>query len=187
MIKQWIIGLLLSGTDPLSIVYLTGEFIGDHHSLVALVNALLSDGDGLRLRYLCINEVTYIREWDRGIKYLADAGQLSKIVLVLTGSDLVLIREARARLSGGRDSSAVCDFHLFPLSFHDFVRLTKVLPVSTCDAIISGATPVPKTRGVVFCHIGTQGRWKKNYTTGKKREVDKEGRQTCLDYLKLKE
>ena len=43
-----------------------------------------------------MDEVTYIWDWDRGVKYLADAGLLDDVVLVLTGSDSVVIREARA-------------------------------------------------------------------------------------------
>lgn len=42
------------------------------------------------LRFLIVDEVTYIKEWDRGIKYLADIGIFDNVILMLTGSDLVL-------------------------------------------------------------------------------------------------
>ena len=47
------------------------------------------------LRFLLIDEVSYIRGWDRAVKFLADAGAPDRTVLLLTGSDLHLIREAR--------------------------------------------------------------------------------------------
>ena len=63
--------------------------------------AISSDGNRpVPSSYLLIDEVAYIGEWDRGVKYLADAGLLRGVVLVLTGSDSVLIRDARAHLPG---------------------------------------------------------------------------------------
>ena len=37
--------------------------------------------------YILLDEVTYIAGWDKGIKYLADAGLLAGVVLIATGSD----------------------------------------------------------------------------------------------------
>ena len=141
LMKQWMLGLLERGVDPHTVVYLTGELIDDHHSLVALVTDLLSPENGRSRRYLCIDEVTYIREWDRGIKYLADAGLLRDVILLLTGSDSVLIRDARMRLPGRRGGAATSDFHLFPLSFHDVVGLTAPLARADLDDAMAGAPP----------------------------------------------
>ena len=140
LMKQWMLSLVERGTNPEAVVYLTGELIDDHHSLVALVTNLLSPKDGRSLQYLCIDEVTYIREWDRGIKYLADAGLLRNVVLLLTGSDSVLIRDARMRLPGRRGGAAISDFRIFPLSFHDVVRLTARLAQADFDATMEGGS-----------------------------------------------
>jgi predicted AAA+ superfamily ATPase len=54
---------------------------------------------------------------------MSDAGLLEKVVLVLTGSDLIIIREARMRFPGRRGQSETVDFHLYPLSFREYVKL----------------------------------------------------------------
>ncbi len=82
---------------PSRIAFLTGELIDDHHSLVRLITQTLQEMPAGDIRYLIIDEVTYIRDWDKGITYLADAGLLENGVVVLTGSDLVIIQEARMR------------------------------------------------------------------------------------------
>ncbi len=38
-----------------------------------------------------------ITNWGRGVKYLADTGMLECTVLVITGSDMVIIKEVRMR------------------------------------------------------------------------------------------
>ena len=43
------------------------------------------------------------------------------MVLVLTGSDSVIIREARTRLPGRRGWAPRVDFHLYPLSFAEYL------------------------------------------------------------------
>ena len=115
--------LLDSGVRPQRILYLTGELIDDHHALVSLLGRITPDRSPARPAYLLVDEVTYIREWDRGVKYLADAGLLDDVVLILTGSDSVIIREARARLPGRRGRAARVDFHLYPLSFSEYLGL----------------------------------------------------------------
>jgi len=113
--------LLEKNIDPSRIVYFTGELIDDHHSLVRLVTETVQDMPGNEMCYLLLDEVTYIRGWDKGIKFLADAGILEHIILMLTGSDTVLIKEARMRFPGRRGEADIVDFLLYPLNFFEFV------------------------------------------------------------------
>jgi predicted AAA+ superfamily ATPase len=55
---------------------------------------------GNEMCYLLLDEVTYIRGWDKRVKFLADAGILRHKILMLTGSDTALIKEARMAVSG---------------------------------------------------------------------------------------
>jgi len=162
LLKQWMERLLRSGVAPLDIVYLTGELIDDHHSLVMTVRALLEREFAGDCVYLLLDEVTYIREWDRGVKYLADAGLLRKVVLVLTGSDAVVIRDARMRLPGRRGGEAVHDFHLYPLSFHDFLRLDGGLSPDILDGLADASrqpsdATVDALRGAFGTYLSTGG------------------------------
>lgn len=134
VLKQWMAELLDAGTPVGCLTYLTGELIDDHHVLVRLIEEALSNTE-VGLRYLLLDEVTYIKEWDKGIKYLADTGLLQDVVLVVTGSDSLVVRESRMRFPGRRGRSAQVDFHLYPLSFSDTLRLRKVLSASKLDAI----------------------------------------------------
>jgi len=125
LLKQWMAELLEKNIDPSRIVYFTGELIDDHHSLVRLITETVQDMPGNEMCYLLLDEVTYIRGWDKGVKFLADAGILEHIILMLTGSDTVLIKEARMRFPGRRGEAEIVDFLLHPLNFFEFINLRK--------------------------------------------------------------
>ncbi len=74
--------------------------------------------------------MTYVREWDRAIKFLADKGFFRKGSVVLTGSDTVLLKEAMMRFPGRRGMASQTDFHLSPLSFYEFVNLQNAAVAS---------------------------------------------------------
>jgi len=122
LLKQWMKKLFEEGVPPKAVVFFTGEVIQDHFQLIHLVQEYLKD-PSTTLRYIIIDEVTYIKNWDQGVKYLADTGILEDVVMVLTGSDLTLMQEARMRFPGRRGSSEENDFHLYPLSFFEFIQL----------------------------------------------------------------
>ena len=123
LLKQWMAELLADAVRPTAVSYLTGELIDDRHSLLRHLDTHLSEAPRGRCNYLIVDEVTYIRDWDMAAKFAADAGMLDNTVLVVTGSDLSFMREARMRFPGRRGESAVSDFHLHPLSFREFVAL----------------------------------------------------------------
>ncbi|RJO66380.1 MAG: ATP-binding protein [Myxococcales bacterium] len=125
LLKQWMELLLKKGVTPQNIAFFSGELIDDHHALVNLISMHLEGRTGIQ--YLLLDEVSYIHEWDKGVKYLADAGMLEKAVLVLTGSDSAFIQEARMRFPGRRGRSEKVDFHLYPLNFREVVDLKQAL------------------------------------------------------------
>jgi hypothetical protein len=123
-LKQWINYLLKSGVAPKSISFLTGELIDDHHRLMSLIMEVLeSMPKSGSLNYLIIDEVTYIKDWDKAIKFLADSGFFENCEVILTGSDLVLMNEAAMRFPGRRGTHRQVDFHYSPLSFKEYVDL----------------------------------------------------------------
>ncbi len=86
--KQWMSHLLKKKAPPEAIRYLSGELIDDHHSLVRHLTDIFDEAplDNV-LHYLILDEVTYIKDWDKGIKYVADAGLFEQTAIMLTGSD----------------------------------------------------------------------------------------------------
>jgi predicted AAA+ superfamily ATPase len=135
LLKQWMSDLIVSGVAPAAIIYLSGELIDDHHSLVQLIGDILEEFPDLR--YLLIDEVTYIRSWDKAVKFLADAGRLDAVCLVLTGSDMLILNEARMRFPGRRGLADKVDFHLYPLSFAETVRLKGILNEQQEDSLLT--------------------------------------------------
>jgi predicted AAA+ superfamily ATPase len=124
LLKQWMKHLLEQGTDPRSLLFLTGEMIPDHFTLVQLIQEYLKQAPrGSTPYFLIVDEITYIKDWDQGVKYLADMGILEHVILVLAGSDLTMMQEARMRFPGRRGMADQVDFHLHPLSFFEFITL----------------------------------------------------------------
>lgn len=137
LLKQLMAELLESHVSPERIAYMTGELIDDHHSLIRLLSDLLNEMPDKHLNFILLDEVSYISNWDKGVKYLADAGSLEKVVLVLTGSDMILIKEARMRFPGRRGLADEVDFHLYPLSFLEYVKLTDRVDEDELDSLMS--------------------------------------------------
>jgi len=137
LLKQWMSRLLEGRVEPGAIAYFTGELIDDHHSLVRLITDWIHETPGTDILYILLDEVTYINNWDRGVKYLADAGMLENVALVITGSDLSIIKEARMLFPGRRGISDKVDFHLYPLSFLESVRLNNRISPDEIELLIS--------------------------------------------------
>jgi predicted AAA+ superfamily ATPase len=89
------------------------------------------------LLYLIVDEVTYIRGWERAVKFCADAGMLEHAVLMVTGSDLSIVREARTLLPGRRGAAARVDFHLMPLDYRSACELKGLLNRRELEALTS--------------------------------------------------
>ncbi|MBS0358650.1 MAG: ATP-binding protein [Proteobacteria bacterium] len=123
LLKLWMARLLGHHVLPQNIAFFSGELINDYHSLLHLIQAQLMQMSEQSIQYLIIDEITYIPDWDKAVKYAADAGLLENTVLMLTGSDLTLMQEARMRFPGRRGTASVVNFHLYPLSFYEVVKL----------------------------------------------------------------
>lgn len=151
LLKQWMSELLHAKLAPTAILFLTGELIDDHHSLVRLLNEMVPEMPGGTLKAVMLDEVTYIRDWDKGIKYLADTGLLADVALVITGSDTVILQEARMRFPGRRGQADTVDFHLLPLSFAETFLLKRKVTLTTMRALLGAAeTPVPSLVDELF-------------------------------------
>ncbi|MYE10725.1 MAG: ATP-binding protein [Gammaproteobacteria bacterium] len=124
LLKQWIAELIDRGTPAGAITFLTGELIDDHHGLLLQMTTHLEEASPHGRNFLIVDEVTDIRDWDKAVKFAADAGMLERTVLMVTGSDLTLMQDARVRFPGRRGVAAEPDFRLHPLSFGEYVALT---------------------------------------------------------------
>lgn len=127
--KQWMLKLLKGGCLPESIAFFTGELITDQNSLVELLRQQIDTMPHETMRYIIIDEVTYIDGWAKGIKFLADSGLFQNTQVMLSGSDAVSLKEeAIIYLAGRRGKAKNVDYHLYSLSFREYLDLTDQLP-----------------------------------------------------------
>jgi predicted AAA+ superfamily ATPase len=70
-----------------------------------------------------LDEVTFVSGWDKCVKALADEGIFRGGFCILTGSDTVILKEAAARFPGRRGNAAETDFHIYPLTFREYMEL----------------------------------------------------------------
>lgn len=75
------------------VMYFSCDNIDDRKELIELLKTYLSHIDKLDLRgkrlYIFLDEITSVKDWQRGIKHLADLGKLANAGMVLTGSNAV--------------------------------------------------------------------------------------------------
>jgi predicted AAA+ superfamily ATPase len=126
--------------DPSNMLFLAGELISSYHVLVRLLEAFSKPNE---LQYVFIDEVNYIPDWDKGIKYLADAGFLENTVVILTGSDSLILRTAMQRFAGRRGKADQVDYIFYPLSFKEFALLRNPGLNTLCDSIQSTTLITP--------------------------------------------
>ena len=109
--------------SPKQIYYLPCDTIADYNQLLFEIEQFRSSIDPSKYFVLFIDEICYVKEWDRAIKSLADAGFFYNGSAVITGSDTFILKEAMMKFPGRRGKSLLQDFRLYPLSFYEYVSL----------------------------------------------------------------
>ncbi|MBI5299028.1 MAG: ATP-binding protein [Deltaproteobacteria bacterium] len=117
------------------IYYLPCDTITDFKQLIFEINNFYESTNKSDYFLLLLDEVTYVREWERAIKSFADAGLFNNAAVIITGSDSLLLKEATMMFPGRRGKSSKVDFHLYPLSFREFVSLKNSTLGATLDNI----------------------------------------------------
>lgn len=116
--------LLKKEFPPEQIFYLPCDQIETHQELSVILR-LFWEGlpDPKKPFLLLIDEVTYVKEWDRAIKALADEGWFRYGFCIITGSDSLILKEAMSRFPGRRGEAAQTDFIIRPLDFKEYIEL----------------------------------------------------------------
>lgn len=109
---------------PHQIFYLPCDEIDDYHYLSKIISLFIDELPTPGEKFLVIiDEVTFIPDWDKAIKALADEGLFRRGVCLITGSDSVVLKEAANRFPGRRGQADKTDFHLQPLNFCEYAKL----------------------------------------------------------------
>lgn len=109
--------------SPQQLYYLPCDTISDFSQLLFEIEEFRQSLDPGPF-VLFVDEITYVKDWERAIKSLADAGFFTRGSIVITGSDTYLLKQAMMAFPGRRGEANQHDFHLHPLSFHAYVTLT---------------------------------------------------------------
>jgi predicted AAA+ superfamily ATPase len=127
-IKLLIRKLLLDDKTPKkNVFYFALDRVEDFNQLYELIDSYLRGSRAAtqdRL-YLFLDEISFVREWQRGIKALADDGKLKNTTLLLTGSNLLDLRKGAERLPGRRGKLDQIDFEQLPMTFAEFISLKE--------------------------------------------------------------
>ncbi len=108
---------------PNRIFYLPCDLIVRYQELVSIMHGIFDETGRESSFYLFIDEITYVKEWDRAIKYFADLGYFRKGRVLITGSDLAILKEGMKKFPGRRGKSDITDFHYYPISFFEYLLL----------------------------------------------------------------
>lgn len=78
--------------------------MADEKELFEVLNLYLNWAAAFRLerKYIFLDEISSVRNWEKGLKYLVDTGALKNATVVLTGSHSIDIKGSIERLPGRR-------------------------------------------------------------------------------------
>ncbi|MEA3463813.1 MAG: ATP-binding protein [Patescibacteria group bacterium] len=123
ILKLLIKKLLAEKKNPRHIFFFPGDYIRDYKELYEILLIFLNSTSKQKRRYIFIDEISFIKEWTRAIKLLADEGELKNCFVLLTGSLSVFVKGAGEFMPGRRGKVKDLDKILFPLSFGEYIKL----------------------------------------------------------------
>ena len=121
--------LLDSGLDPRAVFYYSCDLVPGAAELFEVIRDYheFSDHLGLERRYVFLDEVSLVKDWQHAIKQAIDLGWGIGFTYLLTGSSAIDIKRGIERLPGRRGRAANPDKVLMPMSFSEFVRKSSVI------------------------------------------------------------
>ena len=125
LVKLIIRELLAKIEHSQSIFYFTCDLVADEKELFEVMNLYLNWAAAFRLerKYIFLDEISSVRDWEKGLKYLVDTGALKNATVVLTGSHSIDLKSSIERLPGRRgEGDGTLDKIFFPMKFSEYVE-----------------------------------------------------------------
>lgn len=127
---------LLAKVDEKAVFFWNCDELVDFRELSLILKEYLSLAESYQLKekFIFLDEISRVKNWQRAIKFLADAGALKECCVFLTGSHTLDLKYGMDRLPG-RTGKLGKTLILLPLSFSEFVNLVapeifcKISPV----------------------------------------------------------
>ncbi len=126
-LKNLVRDLIERGTSPRNILYLSLDFFSSRREMRNALNYFLDATRDIEKSYILLDEITFLKDWNLELKYIADSGILEKCTIVATGSSAVRLKEKGELLPGrGLEGN---ESYIKPLSFRQFVlHVLEYLP-----------------------------------------------------------
>lgn len=112
---------LLEKNDPKNILFYSCDGVKNFKELIELTDLFLELAEKEKIKYIFLDEIPYVEDWQRGIKHLYDMGKLRKCVVILSGSHSIDIKRSVEQLPG-RGDEGKRHFIMFPLTFGQYLE-----------------------------------------------------------------
>jgi len=125
LIKLLIKDLLAEGKDSKSIFYYSCDLVANEKELFEVINEYLDWALTFQLdrKYIFLDEISSVKNWEKGLKHLVDAGILKNTSVILTGSHSIDIKHSIERLPGRRgEGDEPLNKILLPMKFAEFAE-----------------------------------------------------------------
>ncbi|MGD9152970.1 MAG: AAA family ATPase [Gammaproteobacteria bacterium] len=130
---------------PATAYYLNGENILSADLLEEKISELLPVfSKQAPVRRIFIDEITAIPQWEIALKRMVDRGQLSRVLVITTGSKATDLRRGAEKLPGRKGKLARTNYLFTPISYREFHRKCSAdLGRNTLMAyLLSGGSPI---------------------------------------------
>jgi hypothetical protein len=117
-----------STNPPRSVFYFSCDMLRNEKELEQVIKMYLDFSERpkpSKRKYIFIDETSSVKNWEKVIKYLADADKLKNTAIILTGSHSLEIKNSIERLPGRRGEKSgdeLLDKILVPMKFSEYVE-----------------------------------------------------------------
>lgn len=184
---------LIKGRDPKSVFYYSCDELSDYRELGEVLDNYLATRKewGINDSILFLDEITFVEDWWRAVKFRIDRGAFRRDVLVITGSASIELLGEKERFPGRRGRGK--DLYLPPLDFAEYVQ--KLGGVETKRASVCNLGAVEKSARanalyasrileLFSCYLKTGGFPVPVREFFEERKISLESKKTYLDWLK---
>jgi len=130
LLKFTITNLLKSG-ERRSVLYLPLDTISRADELRGLLIQYLQFSRNEKKRYIFIDEITMVDQWQRAVKEVRDNTEMGSDFFALSGSSASDLKRSSERLPGRKGQSGA-DIVLLPLTFREYLSCKKVNGLPKC-------------------------------------------------------
>ncbi|MBN2542950.1 ATP-binding protein [bacterium] len=127
LLKLLIKKLIKNKIDPRSIFYFSFNLLDKPEQIVEVYNQYKDFKQGFNIKndIALFDEITYIKNWQLGIKHLIDSGIAKDTLFIVTGSCSTELRREAEKLPGRRGKHKKWDYVMLPLTFKEFLKTQK--------------------------------------------------------------